>query len=79
MKKAEALKQAHNDNVLTADKALLIILGVEFGEKEKKVNSVKLSYKKIRDYIDTSLPQEQVEEHIINALEFYKTSGMKEM
>ncbi len=41
-------------------------------KKEKDPTYVKLSYKKLEKYIDTSLQSENIEEYILKALHFYK-------
>lgn len=72
MKKSEKLKEYSQKGKLTIDTAKLILSGTIFETKVKKVNSIKLPYKKIKEFVDTSLSPAEVEEYVVRALEFYK-------
>ena len=72
MKKAEKLKEYSVKKKLDEEKILQILSGDFFEKKPKKLKEIKLQYKKITNYIDTSLPPKEVEDFIISALEYYK-------
>lgn len=71
-KKAEALKQCSQEKKFSVKVAEDIITGRYFKKTAKKSTAIKLSYKRISRYIDTSLAPKDVEEYILKALEFYK-------
>lgn len=75
MKKTEKIKEYSQLKKLTQDTALLIISGAIFEIKEKKATAIKLPYKKIKSYVDTSLSPAELEKYVLRALEFYKNNG----
>lgn len=71
-KKAETLKQYSRDKKFSVKVAEDIITGRYFKKPAKKATAIKLPYKSLSNYLDTSLSQKEVEEYILKALEFYK-------
>lgn len=75
MKKSEKLKEYSQASKLNTDTAKLILSGTIFEAKIKKLNSIKLPYKKIKEFVDTSLSPTELEGYVVRALEFYKING----
>ena len=71
MKKSEQLKDYSIKRKLSSEVMLKILSGNLFAKKEKQLKEIKLQYKIISKYINTSLDPKEVEAHIINALEYY--------
>lgn len=71
-KKAAALKQLSQEKKFSVKLAEDIITGRYFKKPAKKATTIKLAYKSLSNYVDTSLSQKEVEEYILKALEFYK-------
>lgn len=72
MKKSEKLKEYSQAGKINQDTVKLIMSGTIFEIKPKKVTTVKLSVKTIKDYIPSSISANGYEEYVIEALEFYK-------
>lgn len=72
MKKAEKLKEYSARKKLTSEIVLQILSGTLLEKRVKRTAAISLPYKRISDYVDTSLAPKAVEDYIIEALEFYK-------
>lgn len=72
MKKSEKLKEYSQANKLNEDTVKLILSGAIFEAKAKKVTTIKLPIKKIKEYIPASVSADEYEEYIIKALEAYE-------
>lgn len=76
MKKSAKLKEYSYNNKLNLDTAKLILSGAIFEVKVKKITSINLPYKKIKEFIDTSLSASELETYVVTALEFYQKNNV---
>lgn len=74
MKKSAKLKEYSQAGKINIDTVRLILSGGIFEVKQKKITSVNLPVKKIKEYIPSSLSSDGYEEYIIEALQYYSES-----